>query len=226
MLVTIAMTLTHKGAQSLTFRRVDDSDPVKEARLLRRACERLGVTDHILLLISADPYPGDTAQALTVTVKYKETMRFVSRFLPENAPAPLDALFVFTGWLTEQSEPRTTLHLLIVPAPSVQDEKTMREAAIRRVLRHHVVEAPGVRLYTKNVWALWAAANPGAMVEDQRIAGIHRVNVRDHILPAHPKFPRSTVKRIGAGTERYWPGYALRAAPMIPSCPVGCWCSA
>ena len=228
MLVSISMQRQHRGEMWLTFRRVDDSGPVKEARLLRRACERLTVTDHILLLISDAPFPGNTSQALTVTVKYKETMRFVSRFLPANHPAPLESLFVVTDWLAGQSPPRTTLHLLIVPAPSVQDDEDPQVERLKRFLLHYVIEQDRGTLFTLDLWTLWSRHHPGSAPKDREIGGIKRRRVYKVLREVFEDFPPTEYKpdRSTGGSERYYVGYKLRKDPMIPSCPVGCWCSA
>lgn len=228
MLVTVQMQIQHTGQMWVTFRRNCDRDPVKDLRLLLRECERLTVTDHILLLISDAPFPGNTSQALTVTVKYKETMRFVSRFLPANHPAPLESLFVVTDWLAGQSRPRTTLHLLIVPAPSVQDDEQVPKERLKRFLLHYVIENDQRVLFTLDLWTLWSLHHPGSTPKDREIAGIKRSQVYRVLQKAFPGFPPTEYKpdRSTGGSERYWVGYTLRKDAMISSCPVGCWCSA
>lgn len=225
MLVTVPMKLKHPGAVWLTFRRICDKAPAKEINLLRRECEALGIMDDLLLLISDTPYPGDTAQALTATVRfYKRHRRVVTQFRAAHPPAPLEVLFVVTGWLAERSNPRT-LHLLIVPAFSAKDEEMTPKKAIRRFLRHYIVKEPDAILYSKDLWALWASLNQDSVPGDEQIAGIKRVSVWRHLRKLFPGFPPSIVKRIGRDTHRYWEGYTLRDEGPIPSCPVGCSCS-
>ena len=226
MIFTVPMKLKHRGAMWLTFRRICDKDPVKEINLLRLECEPLEIADDILLLISDTPYRGETTQALTTTVHfYKRHQRVVTQFHAAHRSAPLEVLFVVSGWLAEQSNPRT-LHLLIVPASSAQDEEMTPKKAIRRFLRHYVVKDPDAILYSKDLWALWASLNPGSAPEYEQIAGIKRVSVWRHLRKVIPGFPPSMVERIGPETHRYWPGYKLRDEEPIPSCPVGCSCSA
>lgn len=225
MIVTVPMTLRHSGEMWLTFRRICDKHPVKDINLLLYECEPLEITEDILLLISDTPYPGDTARALTSTVRFHKPHRVVTQFRAAHPRAPLKVLFVVKKWLAEQSDPRT-LHLLIVPASSVQGEYTTPAEAIRHFLLHYVVEESGAVLYTRDLWALWASLNLGSTPEDEEIAGIKRVSVYRHLRPLFPGFPPSTVERIGPETHRYWEGYSLRDGPMIPSCPVGCSCSA
>ena len=226
MLAAVPMKLKHPGDMWLTFRRICERDPVKEINLLRTECEQLDITDDILIIINSTPFPDDVPNAITISLNFEKNHRVVSRFLPHNAQAPLEVLFVAKKWLATQSQ-HHTLHLLIIPASIAQDEETTPAEAIRRFLRHYVVEKPDAILFTTDLWTLWSSFHPGSAPEDKNIAGIKRVSVWRYLKPIVPDLPSSTVVRAGPNdTARCWAGYTLREEPPLPSCPVVCSCSA
>ena len=241
MLVRVDMNLkTPPGVMWARYLSDDQHGPLKELTCLKAECELVGVGDSLIVLLSDAPFPDDMPHqpSLTTVVSYDDTLRTMTRFLPdETAASPFERLLVRTKWL-EASSLGDTLYVRIL-APSIAQDAEMpqdddmsdvtdideQKKNFSQFLRHYVVEEPDAVLYSKDLWALWSSLNPRSTPGDEETAGIRRVNVWRYLRPLFPEFPPSIVERIGPETHRYWAGYTLRDEGTTPNCPAGCSCS-
>ena len=242
MIVTVDMKLKRRpGEMWGRFLSDDPRGPLRDLNLLRTEYERVGIDDSLVVQISDAPFPDDMPGQLSLTavVSYDETLRRMTRFLPDETKAPpFTNLHVRKKWL-EAASAGDTLYVRIVAPSTVQDADTHQDDAasdvpdieeqrknFSRFLTHYVVEAPDAVLYTKDLWGLWSSVNPGSAYEDKEIAGIKRVSARRFLKQIFQDFPASTVDRIGPETHRGWEGYTLRDEGPAAACPVDCACLA
>ena len=232
MIVTVEMKLKRRPGQVWArFLSDDPRGPLRDLNLLRAEYERVGIENALVVQLSDATFPDDMPgqPSLRAVVSYDETLRSMTRFLPDETTAPpFRNLHIRTKWL-EAVSAGDTLYVRIVAPSTLQNAETHQDDDVSdvtdieeqgknfsRFLSHYVVEAPDAVLYTRDLWALWSSFNPGSAYEDKEIAGIKRVSARRFLLPLFPGFPASTVDRLGTETHRCWEGYTLRDEGPVP----------
>ena len=149
----------------------------------------------------------------TFVMRFSKKTKNTVVFAANEVGAPIQTVYVNTGWLRSQGDSTKEITLTISDeavnkdAPD-ENEKDASVDAFDAFLAVSVVDSADGRLTTERIWEAWAAHSGGDPATD--IIGVVRKSDVPRRFRLHFSAPAAVRGRVDGRVQRYWKGYVTK----------------